>query len=275
MVSWIKALGIVLLLYSTEFNSEGRKLGKDSSSDKKTTQLTTEETSRLLYKDEAKINAEELRQLIVNVSYDPRLQNVTGAGHFAYMYIQPAHEEPKLYIESQVVSNKLRGNFSSAPYFNNGRIYPALPPPGHTDNSNFRMAFRDPKRNESNNLSQDHTEYKILSGRGLENMLQSFLVLTKLCPKYIILYSTNLPRLKGHHGKHHGLEMIGKARRNIPKIVSKHRQCDDIKSEFYLYTGQMSPTELNEADNIPKHQKLLSDKEKRYLKKHSIEWITL
>lgn len=194
------------------------------------------------------------------------------------MYIHPAHEEPLLYIESQVVSNKLHGNFSSAMELNNGRIYPARPLPGHTDNSNFRMAFRDPTTHESHNLYPNQTEYKILSGRGLESMLESFLVLTKLCPKYIILYSTTLPRLSGNRGKPRSLEMIGNARRNIPKITSKHRQCDDIKSKFYLYTTQTSPriANANEVDKFEKQHKhkLLPDREKQYLEKHSIEWIT-
>ena len=74
MMSW-KALGIVLFLYSTKFG-ESRRLGKYSSSAKKAT--TAQQITNVMYKNEAMINGEELRQMIANISYDPKLQNVTG-----------------------------------------------------------------------------------------------------------------------------------------------------------------------------------------------------
>ena len=197
---------------------------------------------------------------------------------FAYIYIQPSGVEG-LYFETPDVEKKLKGTPSSASELRNGEVFPTRPPVGTKDNTNFRMAYRGPAP-EVPGFNAEHSEYKILTGGGLEIMVNSFIKRTKNCPKYVILYSKNLPCMNlpdSAEKPPRCLEMIGEARENVLTITENYGACSETNTEFYLYTTQNSPRFVNPNDKDRKRKeessKMFFEKEKKYFIENGIEWI--
>jgi hypothetical protein len=139
---------------------------------------------------------------------------------------------------------------------NQNNLWPRQP-----DNTNFRMAKVDYNQDQQTNLG--HSEYQLLHGDGLRIMRQGM----GDCPRFMIIYSTNLPCMRPRYGPGHlvpnradrCLEIIGAARRTLRN--------DCPNAFFYLFTHQARARSPCDRDQR------FFQWERDYLRDNNIIWL--
>ena len=113
-------------------------------------------------------------------------------------------------------------------------------------NSNFRMCFVKYFGSNTDKTNYGHAEYQLLFGDNLRQLIRR----TGACPRYVILYSSNLPCIKPQNPII-GVDQYDKTTRyRVPRctdlvIITRKRLagiCED--SKFYLYTDKETPSSL-------------------------------
>lgn len=159
---------------------------------------------------------------------------------FGYVYLQPK-DKSKAFLIPAAVATALNGKKNSLPAYDS-------PWPNYI-NTNFRFCFVN--YDKPHNTNYGHSEFQLLTGNALGEMAASV-----GCPKYVIVYSSNLPCYKPENPNP-----------DIPRCAELTVQVKNNFAQtcpgatFYLYTDKES------GKNLPDQNKL------NFLLNSGIVWI--